>query len=166
MGSAGGSTTRRQRRWWDLADLYEEFCRTRRRIPSHRSPDPVERGLTAWVTNSRVRRGHLDQHQRLRLAGVEKVHATTVADRADDHWRMAAHALIEFCATHDHPPRVDAADDDERQLARWAESYRHRVRSRKVADSVVQRRQPLWEQVEAAWQRARDARFGRLDGRR
>lgn len=89
------------------------------------------------------------------------MHETTVADRMDVDWQEMAERLIVYCADHDHPPRVDADSLDEHRLARWAESYRHRVRTGKVAASVVVRRAPMWDRVEQAWQRARDVRFGR-----
>lgn len=158
----GDLTSQRRRRWLELASRYEGFCRTHGRIPSHRASDPQERSLAMWLANSRHRRSRLDDACRERFGEVLVVHEATVADRMDTDWRAMALRVIDFCDTRDHPPRVDAADLTEHRLARWAESYRHRMRTRQVTASVVARRQPLWDRVERAWRQARDIRFGRF----
>jgi hypothetical protein len=96
----------------------DEFARTRRRPPSPQSKDRHERTLAEWVRINVASKSYLAKE-------IETIYRT---HRADQHHAQQIAAgrlksLVVFIATTGRAPQVDAANDREATLAKWARDY-------------------------------------------
>lgn len=95
-----------------------QFAKANRRPPSPRAKDKHERDLAEWVRINVQAKSYLARE-------VERIYRE---HRADQHHaqRIAAgrlNGLVAFVAKTGRAPQLNAADDREAQLAKWAMDY-------------------------------------------
>lgn len=96
---------------WSIADI-----RQRDQWGEHR--------IGAWINAWRTRRDQLTPEQQL---GLEAIPGWTW-NRHSDAWETNFASLAAFAAEHGHiRPRLDAANDEERVLARWKRNNKSRL---------------------------------------